>query len=35
MPSTFAQESTEEWSWVPTEAVCECPEACRLDHDND
>jgi hypothetical protein len=34
MPSTLSPESTEERSVAPVEAVCECPEACRIDHEN-
>jgi hypothetical protein len=35
MPPTFPPEPPEERSVVPVEAVCECPDGCRIDHEND
>jgi hypothetical protein len=35
MPSTVPPESSEERSVASVEAVCECPDGCRIDHEND
>jgi hypothetical protein len=35
MPSEFLSSSPEERSVDPAEAVCECPDGCRIDHEND
>jgi hypothetical protein len=35
MPSTFPPESSEGRAVASVEAVCECPDGCRIDHEND
>jgi hypothetical protein len=35
MPSPFIDESPEEHPVAVAEAGCECPDACRIDHEND
>jgi hypothetical protein len=34
-PSPFPDETVEERSVASVEAVCECPDGCRIDHEND
>jgi hypothetical protein len=35
MLSTFSPESSEERSVAQLQTVCECPDECRVDHEND
>jgi hypothetical protein len=35
MPSPFIDESPEERPVAVAEPSCECPDACRIDHEND
>jgi hypothetical protein len=35
MPSPFIDESPEERPVAAAEPGCECPDACRIDHEND
>ena len=35
MPSPFIDESPEERPVAVAEPSCECPDGCRIDHEND